>query len=332
MKADQIYKNLKQEFLSNTSIKHKVFFSLIENNALFFKLYEHNLPNAQLRSLLLPYLYMYLRTLDDIVDGDRSLIDHTGDLKHDKKLSNDFLLRRIDYLEDPNQASDEQLDILLKEIFDITSRLNIDINDELMQMIRSLQFDLNRRSDIRNNELIISNYDDIDNYFFKHYFSVHKIGATVTNPDRTYNPISQNLGSARRIYFNLRDFNEDINAGLINIPLEDMTEYNISEQDILAIPTDLSSISICKKEGFNSQKLIYPESVKAWLDDQLKRALDHLGEYRQAAPLRTTSEILKELIYREDLSKLVFRGALEWPSHSYLKKLNKTQERKRKLL
>ena len=68
------------------------------------------------------------------------------------------------------------------------------------------------------------------------------------------------LGLASRIYYNLRDFNEDTGKGFVNISEEDMTRLGICVED-LQDPN--------------------PEQVKKWFREQSRDGLDLLEEHRR---------------------------------------------------
>ena len=76
--------------------------------------------------------------------------------------------------------------------------------------------------------------------------------------DPTKYPILEPLGLACRIFYNLRDYDEDIGAGLVNISVEDCQKFNISKNDL-------------------ENKL--SESVQDWFKDQSNQGIQLLTKH-----------------------------------------------------
>jgi len=68
------------------------------------------------------------------------------------------------------------------------------------------------------------------------------------------------LGLARRLYYNLRDYDEDINAGLVNISAEDCQKFGITQNDL--------------------ENKLSP-GVQKWFTDQSTQGMRLLSEHRR---------------------------------------------------
>lgn len=67
-----IAQGIEQSFLANKPLPKKVFFRLIKQLPQFYRAYDFDEPDARGRFFYLTYLYM--RAIDDLVDGDNNPI------------------------------------------------------------------------------------------------------------------------------------------------------------------------------------------------------------------------------------------------------------------
>ena len=72
---DETCKRIEKEFYFNKPFKKKAFLSAIKSLSLFLKLYENSMPNASTRAKILRLCYIYFREIDDLIDGDKRLVN-----------------------------------------------------------------------------------------------------------------------------------------------------------------------------------------------------------------------------------------------------------------
>ena len=95
----------------------------------------------------------------------------------------------------------------------------------------------------------------------------------------------KNLGLASRIYFNLRDYSEDVNVGLINVSKEDCERFGIGNS--------------------NLENLLSPEVIN-WRIDQAIKGMVLLDKYRNRlskADLSSFTRITLPIVYEKPAKK-----------------------------
>lgn len=326
---EQTCKRIEKEFYSNKPFKKKVFFSAIKSLFLFFKLYENSIPNASMRSKITRLCYIYFREIDDLIDGDKFLTNNNLNFNDTKKIITEYMYQRRAFLEDGCISSNpNELDEIIKVIIELSNQLGVDLKDDALKLLDCMLFDLNRKCDLKNGDIILKSSNMIDKYYFQYYYeSCIKIAILLTSPN-LYDIERKNtrdLGYAQRIYFNLEDFFEDISYGIINIPAEDILKLGITEQSLINI-TKLSQniINLCKSKGFNHPDVLpyIEEPILCWLNQQLDLGMQYLKSYQKSAPLRSISCTVNELLfYRQDLSDVILRVGIEYGTNKYLSKL-----------
>lgn len=326
---EQTCKRIEREFYSHKPFKKKAFLLAIKSLALFLRAYEDRIPNASTRAKMIRLCYIYFREIDDLIDGDKSLTNCNGSFDDNKKMLFEYMYQRRIFLEDGCISSNpNELDEVIKAIIELSNQLGIDLKSDSLKLLDCMLFDLSRRCDLKNGEVILNTADRIDKYYFQYYYeSCLKMAVLLTTPkphDIERKNISK-LGYAQRMYFNLEDFFEDLSQGLINIPSEDILNLGISEQSLISIarlPQDV--INLCKAKGFNHPDVskYIEEPMFYWLNQQLDLGMQYLRSYQEGAPLRTISAIGNELLFdRQDFSDVLLRVGIERGTNQYLSKL-----------
>lgn len=160
--------------------------------------------------------YTLMRYVDDIVDGDAQLPERF----HSPV---EFVEEKIDFAKDTRNPRDST-DYLILHCFDLARKFKQEFSSETQDILSSMLFDAKRH-----NKRIIFPEKDLS-YHFDLLDIRGTIQATlkVFGEDPLKYPILEPLGLACRKYYNLRDYNEDIKAGLINISAEDCQRFCIT--------------------------------------------------------------------------------------------------------
>ncbi|MCP3928761.1 MAG: class 1 isoprenoid biosynthesis enzyme [Bacteroidetes bacterium] len=172
------------------------------------------------RGAFLENYYLLMRCIDDIVDGDAPLPE--GYLTAEA-----FVLDKIAFAANPVTPNDEY-DALLLHCYDIGDSFLQNFQEETQDILGSLLFDARRIE-----KLQVYSKKELWKYF--HEMDVRgTIRATlkIFKEDPEKYKYLEPLGNACRVYYNLRDFEEDIRAGYVNIPKEDMERFGIRKVDL----------------------------------------------------------------------------------------------------
>lgn len=203
---------------------------------------------SNIRGELLESYYALMRYVDDIVDGDSLLPESC-------KSREEYVEQRIQFASNPNSPAD-LADYLMLHSFLLTEQLGFNIFQETQDILGSLLFDARRVG----KNLIFPATE------LWHHFYLLDIRGTVRatlklfREDPDTHTLLEPLGNASRIYYNLRDYEEDIKAGYINISQEDCERYEIN-------PVDLDSVS--------------SNGVQEWFREQADEGLRLITRHKQ---------------------------------------------------
>jgi len=232
------------------------------------------------RGDLLESYYLLMRHMDDVADGDTPLPEGY-------ESPADYLEAKIRFSETRTEPSDAA-DYLMLHCFDLASRLGFKIDNETSSIMRSMHFDAVRR-------LAAQKLPDSEEYGkmiiyperkLHDHFHLLDIEGTVRgmiyvfgrDPDQLYHKIEP-LGEASRIFYNLKDFPDDIREGLENISRDDMDKYDIKPEEL----------EFMRKQFLRDreQSMAYDlehritTGVKNWFHDQARIGLDKIEESRR---------------------------------------------------
>ncbi len=201
------------------------------------------------RGNLIELFNIAMRLSDDIADGDLRLPKGYA-------TSADFLEEKIAFLDDLSDPRDK-IEVLLVYCHQIALSLGFDIIEEARQILTSLLFDAKRResSEVFPDKILHENFHRLD--------IEGAISGTVKimKGEKDLIPKVIPLGYASRIYYNLRDYEDDIAAGLINISAEDCER--------LGIPMDSTKL--------NDR---FTKSVRVWFEEQAILGLNLIEDYK----------------------------------------------------
>lgn len=216
IKPDKDLQNIREEIYSHMlktrGSKYKYFLYALRS----FKYLSMN----STRGDFLEYYYSLMRYVDDVVDGDL-------ELPSGYKTKEDFVAERIDFSLDARKPK-HQIDYLMLYCFELASKFGEDFSEETRDILSSMLFDAKRygKKELFPEEVLF------------HHFHLLDVKGTIRATLKVFgeNPENysrlENLGLASRIYYNLRDYDEDLEAGFVNIPKEDCLRLRIRPNDL----------------------------------------------------------------------------------------------------
>lgn len=187
----------------------------------------------------------YLRWVDDIVDDPaRSFAKKKAFINRQKLLIKSY---QNNFEEAPNTIEEYFLYYFME--FSLHDNLGILIHD-VFNMIDTISWDVDR---LQNNGVFSE--EKLDDYINLQTQSINNIICYFTNEIDLQKFNNKNIGisSANANVFMLRDLEEDIDAGFINISKEDLEKYQI----------DINNIK-------------YDKNLNFWIKDQIKLIVDAL--------------------------------------------------------
>ena len=200
------------------------------------------------RGTFLEAYYTLMRYVDDIVDGDAPLPDRF-------QSSVEFVEEKIDFAKHTTTPKDSA-DYLMLYCFELANKFGQEFSSETQDILSSMLFDAKRYG-----QKIVFPGKELSYHF--HLLDIRgTVSATlkVFGEDSSKYLILEPLGLACRLFYNLRDYDEDIKAGLVNISSEDCQRFNIAKSDL---ENRLSN------------------GVQGWFRDQSIQGLDLLQKHKQ---------------------------------------------------
>ncbi len=275
MSSNQDFKNMKSEIfehmLATRGAKYKWFLRALRT-------YKYVSLNPTRGDLLESY-YVLMRYVDDIVDNDAPLPERYGS-------SEEFVLDKIEFSKNFNNPVDAS-DFLMMHCFKLANKLGFDINEETHDILKSMLFDARRHGKRK-----IFSEAELRNHFYLLDIKGTIRGAMkVLGDDAERYKAIEPLGIASRIFYNLRDYDEDYEDGLINISLENIQRFGIKESDL-------------------ENRLSEP--VQAWFKDQARQGLEQIEEYMRRTAKESFSPLVKlalPLLYKRP-ARNYFNGVL----------------------
>ena len=81
------------------------------------------------------------------------------------------MYQRRAYLEDGCISSNSnELDEIIKVIIELSSQIGLDLKLVSLKLLDCMLFDLERRCDLKNGDMILNSGDMIDKYYFQYYY------------------------------------------------------------------------------------------------------------------------------------------------------------------
>ncbi|MEK7190361.1 MAG: hypothetical protein AAB661_01190 [Patescibacteria group bacterium] len=222
------------------------------------------------RGAFLENYYAAMRHIDDVVDGDVSLPEGYESAAQ-------YVQEKIDFIETGRLPRDE-IEKILALSFKMATEFKADFKQESRDILYSLLFDAKRHG--------THNVFD-ENTLHDHFFALDIRGTIrgdlkIFGEDPDLYQILEPLGEAVRIYYNLRDFRDDIKAGLVNISSEDCKRLNISKRELIG-------------NYYENHPGVY-----AWFKEQAEKGLALIEEYhrkRKGVKFKPATEVALKLYF-----------------------------------
>ncbi len=167
------------------------------------------------RGTLLLAVNTGMRILDDIADGDRQPPPGTSPVT--------YLEGKQAFIRNPEDPQDD-LDYLFAYCYELAGKASLSIRNELDAFFEYFLFDAKRRGsgDIFSQAELDQAYDACD------ITGTIRGSLMVFGDDPEKAPLLMPLGKAVRTYYTLRDYEQDVAAGFVNIPREAVESFGIS--------------------------------------------------------------------------------------------------------
>lgn len=298
--------------------KYKKFFRAIEA----FKILSLN----PIKGDFLKNYYAYHHHIDDVIDKDAPLPNIYSS-------SIEFIEDRIDFAKTFKNPK-LPIDHLLLYCYELANKIGLDYHEETIDILNSMHFDAKRQG-----QDILFTKEELT-----YHFHLLDIRGTVKGTlklfgedPKKYN-ILEPIGTASRLYYNIRDLAEDLLANLINIPAEDAyrlgiskknldnayiisTQYLTAKKEIVKklkkqLPYNIQAKRKFKLESNNIWKHWYsalPESISEWIKEHAREGMELLKQH-------------KKIIYMgnfKTLTKMALTMVYEKPARNYFEMIVK---------
>ena len=242
------YKNLREyvfsEMIKRGEKKDKNYKPFIKG----VRAFKH-LPESREQGIFLENYYVALRCIDDIADGDLELPENYESTVQ-------YVQDKIDFIESGRLPKDE-IEKLIVLSFKIGDEFGADFHQETLDILNSILFDAKRQ----NEHTIFDEKTLHDHFYTLDIKGGVKASLKVFGEDPNLYEILEPLGEAERIYYNLRDFKEDTEAGLVNISSEDCVRLSITQE-------------ILTSGAYENH-----DGIRAWFKEQAEEGLRLVDEY-----------------------------------------------------
>ncbi len=243
----------------------------------FYAIQEFKFSDGNARGDFLEAYYVFMRCVDDIIDGDAKLPTRY-------KSTVCFIDHKINFAATPENPEDS-LDYLLLYANELSKKFDQDFSAETNNILHSLRFDAKRAGE---DEIFMES--ELNNHFYLlDIKGTIRAALKIFGEEPEKHTILGQLGTASRIYYNLRDYAEDVKAGFFNISAEDCERFGIKKDNI-----SLSS-----------------PAVKNWFLYQTEMGVKLLEEYK----------LLKAEPQFKWLTNVTLNLAFEMPATHYFKKV-----------
>ena len=281
--------------MKNKPFKKRVFFRLIGQLPKLYQTYNFEQPEQ--RAEFVRFYYDVLRYIDDVVDGDTATTD--GKLI-EKAAAQDFVNR---LKTEQFSSEDEGIRVVLEYCHELADQIGLEgFKNKNLQLLDSLEFDLERRGDITDDKIILSSDQEIQQRYFMNFIDpcFGLMAQTVDQPTMT-EPMRE-IGRASRRYYNLEDLFEDISRGLINVSREDASKFGLDEDSFLGLAQWLlkhpEMIKQQKKLSVANAGIrnIMGEGLTEWTRQEIATGGDNLRVWQNASNINSLGTAALDLI------------------------------------
>lgn len=188
--------------------------------------------------------YLWMRDVDDRADGDVPVDESYNSVAH-------YVEEKLSFLDSPGSPRDDT-DMLILLCERLSEETGIKLHEERELILRSMLFDAQRYGKRQ-----IFPESELQEHFYRCDIEGTGRGTLkLFGEDPEKWQYVEPLGIASRIYDNLHDYEEDITAGYINIPVEDVERFGI-------VPEDFGNI--------------HSPHIQEWFQSEAKRGIELLN-------------------------------------------------------
>lgn len=220
--ADKYKGFVKKQFEEMKSPSRQFKYFWIRNALEFLKKIPGQDQSTKSRTLFLNYYYSLMRHWDDVADGDTPLPEGFTS-------RSEFIQNALDIVGNKNSSG---LDGEARELADYCFRLGDsfgeDFRPQAEELLEHILYDAKR---LGTNQLI-EDKKDLDKHFDKEIAGCAQATRKIFKEDAKADEGIYPLARAVQTYYTLRDFEEDLKNGLINISEEEMKENGLSLEDL----------------------------------------------------------------------------------------------------
>lgn len=252
--------------------RQRIYAHMIETRGKKYRVFLCGLRSAKYlacqpkRGELLESIYAFMRYLDDIADGDIPLPQgHSSPA--------DYIQGKIAFANEKREPQDAAEKLLL-HCFELADQTGENYLSETNDILGSLHFDAKRRNP---NSPISLPQCDLQHHF--HLLDIRgTIGACLKLSQEKGVQVNdlQPLGDASRIFYSIRDFDEDIKAGFNNVSVEDTQSLGIEPEDM----RDSSS-----------------KKVQLWFRQEAQKGMNMLQDHRMELPKMPLRRLTKAALW-----------------------------------
>lgn len=230
-------------------------------------------PACSKRGHLLEVYYFMMRYIDDVVDGDFPL-------PAGYKNAEQYIQQKIGFARNP-YIPDDNCELMMLYCFEYGKQLGINLSSETESILSSMLFDARRRG-----TLAICSRQELERYFYQMDIIGTVCGTLkLFGEDAAKYPAIEPLGTACRISYNLKDFQQDIKTGYVNICRED-----------------------CERLGLTTDNLTDPAhpAIRRWYLEQAQQGLDLIDEHERLMrkeKFRWLTRLTLWLVYKRPAKK-----------------------------
>jgi hypothetical protein len=171
------------------------------------------------RGKFMPAYYAGVHLIDDVIDGD---------LEPPEGMSRvEYAERKIVFARNSIHPQDDA-EVLLLYCHILAEKMGEDFSEETAEIMESMLFDAKRQGTgtIFPAKELGHHFDLLD------IRGTARIMLKIFHEDVSKYRLVEPLGVASRMYYNMRDFSQDIQAGLVNVTAEDFGRLGLSRADL----------------------------------------------------------------------------------------------------
>lgn len=259
--------------LEEDMLKTEIYKNMIERDEKKYKWFIRALKSLKhikpAEGRFLESYYIIMRYVDDVVDEDI-------ELPKGYTTTAEFVQSKINFIEIKKPR--DKLEYLMKDCFEQAKTFGEDFEAETRDILNSMLFDAKRKGKMQ-----IFSENELKQHFYELDIRGTVKGALkIFGEKEDYEKIKP-LGIASRIYYNLRDYREDIEKGYVNISEEECNRFGITKNKLEDIT--------CKE-------------IQNWMREQAKTGKELIKNYNGIKKdLKILTRITLKIVYEMPATK-----------------------------